>query len=149
MRQLLRDISKNWVNIAVRLFFALSISLSVVIYVVLNNDRGTIYHIPTFIDNAIQFNKYFIVPYVIWYFYVFFIIFYFAVYSENKYFRLIIGIVTGMLVCFIIYYFFPTVVPRPTVYGDDIFARAVKIIYTRDKPYNCFPSIHVLDSVLI
>ncbi|WDU83138.1 phosphatase PAP2 family protein [Caloramator sp. Dgby_cultured_2] len=48
--------------------------------------------------------------------------------------------------CYIL--FFPTTVPRPLLKGDDIFIKAVNFIYKRDNPYNCFPSIHVLDSFL-
>lgn len=149
MRQFIKDVQNDRINIFVRLFFAISISLAVIIYVVLNNERGSVYYIPTFIDTAIPFNKYFVVPYIFWYFYVCITILYFAIFNEKKYFRLLICIVTGMLVCFLIYYFYPTVVSRPTVYGNDIFAKAVRAIYNRDKPYNCFPSIHVLDSVLM
>jgi len=73
---------------------------------------------------------------------------YLAVADYKSYFRLIMGIAAGMAICFAIYLIFPTTVPRPEVTGNDIFSRLVRFVYSRDNPYNCFPSIHVLDTVL-
>jgi membrane-associated phospholipid phosphatase len=149
MRNLLRDTIKDHRNVLKRILFSVSIAISIQIYGILNNYRGKVYHIQTAFDTAIPFNKYFVVPYIIWYFYVAFVLFYYAVYDDKRYFKLLAGINIGMLICYVIYYFFPTYTPRPTVYGNDIFADAVRFVYSRDNPYNCFPSIHVLDSVLI
>jgi len=33
--------------------------------------------------------------------------------------------------------------------GTDFFSNLILNLYKVDKPYNCFPSIHVLNSVLI
>jgi membrane-associated phospholipid phosphatase len=54
-----------------------------------------------------------------------------------------------MLICFIVYFFFPTTVPRPNVPGTNLLQKLVLIIYGNDKPYNCFPSIHMMDTLLI
>lgn len=140
---------KDYKNVLLRVAFILSIAVQGKIYIMLNNYRGKVYHIPTSIDAWIPFNKYFIVPYIYWYLYIAVILFYYAVYDERKYFRILAGINIGMMVCFVIYYFFPTYVPRPEVYGNDIFENLVKYIYANDNPYNCFPSIHVFESVLL
>ena len=50
---------------------------------------------------------------------------------------------------YIIYYFYPTYVPRPMITGTDFLSNMVLNLYAADNPYNCFPSIHVLNSVLI
>ncbi|EYE88506.1 hypothetical protein Q428_07460 [Fervidicella metallireducens AeB] len=149
MIQLFKDAIKDYKNVIKRLLLLSSIAIMSLVYVYLNNDRGRVYHIPSKFDMLVPFNKYFIVPYTFWYVYLGIIFFYFAVYNEKKYYKLLGGILLGMAVCFIIYYVFPTTVPRPTVYGEDVFARGVRAIYQRDNPYNCFPSIHVLESVLV
>ena len=59
------------------------------------------------------------------------------------------SIVTGMMICFLVYFVFPTTVPRPHVPGTNFLQRMVLTIYGNDKPYNCFPSIHMLDTLLI
>ena len=73
---------------------------------------------------------------------------YFAIVDSKTYYCLLASDVCGMLICFVIYYFFPTTVPRPTIIGTDFFSNLVKYIYASDNPYNCFPSIHVLSSFL-
>ncbi|WP_374120487.1 phosphatase PAP2 family protein [Neobacillus sp. PS3-40] len=48
-----------------------------------------------------------------------------------------------------IYFFFQTTVPRPKLEGNSFLIELVQLIYSRDLPYNCFPSIHVLTSLAI
>jgi len=55
----------------------------------------------------------------------------------------------GELICFVIYFFFQTTVPRPTIVGDNFFNNLVQWIYAHDRPFNCFPSIHVLTTFTI
>jgi len=54
-----------------------------------------------------------------------------------------------MIISYVIFYFFPTTVPRPTLTGTDIFTKMTRIIYGNDNPYNCFPSIHVINTLLV
>jgi PAP2 superfamily. len=49
----------------------------------------------------------------------------------------------------VIFYFFPTTVVRPDVIGGGFFNYAMRVIYNTDNPYNCFPSIHVLNATLV
>ncbi|MCX7885260.1 MAG: phosphatase PAP2 family protein [Caloramator sp.] len=148
MKKIIEILIKDYKKVAVRLFFLISIAFTTVIYKYLNVYRGKVYHIPTFIDNMIPFNKYFIIPYLGWYIYLGFCFFYYAVIDEKKYFKILWGINIGMMICYIIYYTFPTYVPRPDIQGNDIFDCLMKFIYNRDNPYNCFPSIHVFEAVL-
>ncbi|CCJ33033.1 MULTISPECIES: phosphatase PAP2 family protein [Caloramator] len=148
MERIVEKVKTNYKEIALRLLFLLSIGGLTKIYVILNNYRGKVYHLKTALDTIIPFNKYFVVPYLYWYIYMAVVFVYFAVTDGKKYFKLLSGIIIGMALCFVIYYFFPTTVPRPLLKGDDIFIKAVNFIYKRDNPYNCFPSIHVLDSFL-
>ena len=51
--------------------------------------------------------------------------------------------------CFIVYFFFQTTVPRPKLVGNDILTNIVRFVYNSDNPFNCFPSIHVLFSYVM
>lgn len=139
----------KYFNIIIRILFMLSIPLISVIHVMLNRNRGTTHIIKTLLDDRIPFNKFFVIPYIYWFGFVFIILLYFAVVDYNYYYRLLTSILCGMLVCFTIYYFFPTTVPRPVIIGDDSLSKLVRYIYSRDNPYNCFPSIHVLNAMLV
>lgn len=148
MIRMIKILVNDYKKVAERLFFLISLIFTSAIYSCLNVYRGKVYHIPTFVDNIIPFNKYFIIPYLGWYIFIGFWLFYYSVVDEKIYFKILWGINLGMLICFLIYYFFPTYVQRPEIRGNDIFDNLMRFVYNRDNPYNCFPSLHVFDSVL-
>jgi len=141
--------TRKYSQIILRISFMLSIPLISIIHVMLNRDRGTAHILKTLLDDVIPFNKFFVLPYAYWFGYIFIVLLYFAVVDYNYYYKLLASILSGMLICFTIYYFFPTTVPRPDVIGDDSLSRLVRYMYSRDNPYNCFPSIHVLNAMLV
>lgn len=149
MKDFILDFKNNYMTVLKRALYLISFILTSAMYPLLNNNTRTVYHIPTWIDKAVPFNKYFIVFYVSWYIYIGVAITYYIVRDEKRYFKLLWGMNVGMITCFIVYFFFQTTVIRPEVYGNDIFAGMVRIIYGRDNPFNCFPSIHVFESILI
>lgn len=73
----------------------------------------------------------------------------FCIINEGTYFRLLISLSVGMIICYVTFYIFPTTVPRPTIISNDIFSRLVLIIYQNDNPYNCFPSVHVVNAMIV
>jgi len=120
------------------------------IYFFLNLTTTGAYDITIFLDKLIPFNEWFIIPYVFWYLYTFGALLVLAYFDQKTYFKLLFSILLGMLICFVIYYLFPTTVPRTEVIvPNNILKKAVLIIYKNDRPYNCFPSIHMLDTLLI
>lgn len=139
----------NWKDIIIRGIFSTTIPLSSILYGITNNFRGKAYVLQSSIDNMIPFNQYFILPYVFWYFYMGFFLFYLCGVDKTNYFKLLISIVLGELVCCFIFYIFPTYVQRPNVLGNDFCSDLVRYIYKNDNPYNGFPSIHVLDSIFV
>ncbi|WP_392485990.1 phosphatase PAP2 family protein [Haloimpatiens sp. FM7315] len=149
MQRIYEAISCNWKNIIIRGTFSLTIPLISLIYTKLNHCRGIEKILCTFIDEAIPFCKFFSVPYMLWYAYVGIFLGLLCIMDKKNYIRLLIGLNVGMLLCYLIYYLFPTFVPRPSVIGSDIFSNMVRFIYEADNPYNCFPSIHVLNSLLV
>lgn len=133
-----------------RLCFMVAIPIVSIIHIILNTYRPDVHNLKTIIDDIIPFSAIFVVPYVYWFLYIPIVLVYFAVVDYKYYFRLLMSIIAGMFICFIVYYFYPTTVPRPELVENDIFTRLVRdFIYANDNPYNCFPSIHVLNSVLV
>lgn len=118
-------------------------------YTILNESPRKATQIPLPIDHDIPFIVAFVVPYIFWYVFIFGYLVYFCFKDTDVYVRTLITIVIGELICFVIYFFFQTTVPRPTVEGSGAFVMLVKYIYAHDRPVNCFPSIHVLTTYAI
>lgn len=149
MEEVRHVIVTEWKDIIKRGAYALSMPALNILYYLLNQNRGKASIIEIFVDKWIPFNKYFIVPYIMWYGYVGFFLMYLCIIDSEKYFKLLISLDIGVIICYIIFYFFPTTVPRPQLQGNDIFTLLVRMIYHKDNPYNCFPSIHVLNTLLV
>lgn len=131
------------------LSFTLSIPLINISYTLLNNSNRRIYSLITKMDMSIPFVKLFIIPYVIWYPFLFLGLCYLCYKDRDMYYKTVISFDMGLVVCYIFYFFFQTTVPRPVINGHDFFSILISLIYQADKPYNCFPSIHVLTSYLL
>lgn len=132
-----------------RLSFAFLIPMISIFYPLLNRYRGIVYVQKTHIDNLIPFLKLFILPYVSWYPYVAIFLLVLCFVDKDNYFKLVGSICIGMLTCYLIYFFYPTYVQRPWVEDKDILDKIVLWVYGRDNPFNCWPSIHVLNAYLV
>lgn len=119
------------------------------IYQVLNEHPQKPADISTSLDHNIPFIPVFIIPYIIWYAYMFMYLVYFCFKDTRVFIKTLIMIVLAELVCFTIYFFFQTTVPRPDPQGNTMMIQLVKMVYANDQPYNCFPSIHVLTTFSI
>jgi membrane-associated phospholipid phosphatase len=120
-----------------------------IFYSVLNHGERGASSLVTDMDQAIPFVKAFIVPYLIWYPFIIWGFIYLCIKDRNTYFRTISAYAAGLIVCYVVYYLYQTTVPRPVLEGTDIFTKLVALTYASDRPFNCFPSIHVLSSYLI
>ena len=140
---------KNLMKKAPYLLLLLVIPLLARIYEILNSRSHKAVDIGTSIDQAIPLLSVFIIPYILWYAYIFCYLVYFCFKDTKVYLKTLIIIVVAELICFVIYFFFQTTVPRPTIAGDNIFNNLVLWIYSKDRPFNCFPSIHVLTTFII
>ncbi|MBO0960222.1 inositol phosphorylceramide synthase [Neobacillus sp. MM2021_6] len=131
------------------LLFLLVIPLLASVYQFLNTRSHKAVDISTSIDQAIPFLPIFIIPYILWYAYIFCYLIYFCFKDTKVYLKTLLLIVIAELICFVIYFFFQTTVPRPVLVGDHILTQLVQWIYTKDRPFNCFPSIHVLTTFAV
>lgn len=131
------------------LCFLVSIPILDVTYFVLNNtDRG-IHNLSTILDYSLPFLKIFVIPYVIWYPFIFLAFVYLCFKDMEIYFKTLISFDISLILCYLIFYFFQTTMPRPDLVGNDFLTSIIRIIYNFDQPYNCFPSIHVLACYLL
>lgn len=150
MEQLQKKVFANeWKEIMKRGLWGLSIPLISMTYPILNQYRGNTNSVFTFVDNFIPFNKFFILPYVSWYVFIAIFTAILCILDKERYLKLLITINIGMVTCYVIYFFYPTYVPRPVITGSDFLSNLVLNLYAADNPYNAFPSIHVLNSALI
>ena len=104
------------------------------------------------LDDLIPFCKYAVVPYVAWFVWIPFTLFYFLWKAPRAdFWRLCLPLFAGMTLALACYAILSTGLDlRPyRVYGSDIFARMVRMIYTSDTPMNVCPSIHVFNSVTL
>lgn len=104
------------------------------------------------LDTLIPFCKYAIIPYGMWFPWIpFTLLFVLWKGKASDFWRLCLPLFLGMSIALVLYLFFPSgLALRPRfLFGDDIFTRAVQILYKVDPPCNVCPSIHVLNSVTI
>ena len=103
----------------------------------------------TALDKKIPFISIFIYPYIYWYVYIFIGAIFILSKGRRKYIRALLGIYIGMCICYVVYYFFTVKIDRPIVVNSGLSNILVNIIYQGDKPVNCFPSLHVLNTYFI
>ncbi|WP_374015912.1 phosphatase PAP2 family protein [Paenibacillus thiaminolyticus] len=131
------------------LLWMLAIPVLNIFYGIQNRPSPHTYSLYTSWDERIPFVPEFIVPYIIWYpFIVLTMIFLFRR-RPSVYYRTLLALCLGLVICYMTYFFFQTTVARPDIEGTGLFDTLVRIIYWTDMPYNCFPSIHVLTSCLM
>lgn len=106
--------------------------------------------IETEIDTMIPFCEYFIVPYVLWYLLVAGTVVYFMIHaSQREYESLVLSLAIGMIIFVIVSFVYPNGHNlRPVISGDNVFQRAVKILYTIDTSTNILPSLHVFNTIV-
>jgi hypothetical protein len=141
--------NQKWEKVGT-LCFLFSVPALMFIYPYLNtSDRG-VHSLITNLDKAIPVIKIFVVPYVAWLGYISLSLIYLCFKDHPLAFKTIIVFDLGLMICFIIYYFFQTEGPvRPVITGNDFLSRMLEYVYGIDHPYNSFPSIHVMSSYLL
>lgn len=106
------------------------------------------YSISCALDEYIPFCEYFIIPYLAWFIYIPAIFVFVIKRSKNEFYRMCAYMFTGMTICLIIYTVFPNGQDfRIEATRDNFFTHLVNLLYTADTNTNCFPSIHVFNSL--
>ncbi|CAM3004076.1 phosphatase PAP2 family protein [Paenibacillus sediminis] len=128
----------------------LSIPIQGFIYVWITHHIGpNIYYDYGWLDTKIPFLRWFILPYVSWMPILYISFLYFAIVNRKIYWHTLIIYNIAVAISHVIFWVYPTHVPRPAVDSADLAGVLVNFIYRSDMPYNCFPSIHVMTSYLL
>ncbi len=68
---------------------------------------------------------------------------------QKDFFRLFsFAYITVMCICYLVYFFFPVSIERPTLSVTSFSTWVLEMVYRADRPWNCFPSMHVAMSLL-
>ncbi|MDR3587704.1 MAG: phosphatase PAP2 family protein [Desulfosporosinus sp.] len=97
----------------------------------------------------IPFIKYFALPYIVWYPFVMITLLCLMKRQPRLYVTTLISCLMGLALSYTFFILAQTTTPRPPIDAHDLFARIILFIYHADKPYNSFPSIHVLISFVL
>lgn len=119
------------------------------IYAAVNQVGDKVWQLVTPLDRAIPFVKWFAVPYSVWIIYIYICVLFFFIKDVRTYYRAIATYTLCALLCYFVYSFFQTTVPRPHLSGSDPLTQLIAYIYHRDRPFNCFPSIHCFSSYMV
>lgn len=93
-----------------------------------------------------------LIPYLAWFIWIPFTLFYLLWKAPRAdFWRLCLPLFAGMTIALAVYVILPNGLDlRPyRVYGSDIFARIVRLLYSTDTATNVCPSIHVFNSVTL
>ena len=118
-------------------------------YIITDRMEVTGMNIDIILDGMIPFIPMFVLPYVYWYLYMGFGLIFLLLKDRKIYIKTFLTLIIGMCICYVIYFIFPTEITRPEIVKDGIFNNIVKIVYENDRPFNCFPSLHVLGTYII
>ena len=132
-----------------RVLLLLSVIASASLYFLFNNPTENVLDLSTGLDRMLPFVPSFIIFYDIWYPFIIIggMILFFL--DGNIFKRAALALDIGYLSSYVTFYFFQSTVTRPDVSGGGIFLYLVRFTYGFDKPYNCFPSIHVLVTFVV
>ncbi|WP_442600801.1 phosphatase PAP2 family protein [Paenibacillus sp. KN14-4R] len=132
------------------LLWLLAIPILNICYGFLNHGGVQVWSLMTAFDQSIPFIPAFIIPYLLWYPFIIGMLVLFFLKNKTTYYLTLLSLCVGLILCYIIYYFFQTTVPRPQITIDHgLLGTLVNFVYQTDAPYNCFPSIHVMTSYVI
>ncbi|MCQ6557528.1 phosphatase PAP2 family protein [Paenibacillus mendelii] len=140
---------KNKIAGLLPLLWLLAIPVLNLFYTILNHGETNVRSLVTGLDERIPFVPAFIIPYVIWYPFIITMLIVLFLKNRRTYYRTLLTLCLGLITCYIIYYFYQTTVGRPIITENGPLYGLVKLIYATDRPYNCFPSIHVFTSYLM
>lgn len=119
------------------------------IYFVSNNIYKDGFDLTISLDRQIPLISIFVFPYIFWYLYMIIGYILISLKDRKEFMRVLIGQFIGMLISYSIFFIFPTKISRPIISNEGILNTLINTIYLLDRPFNCFPSLHVLGTYFI
>lgn len=142
MKQWLHDHKASAILMGLYLFATIS-------YGLLNQPIGTVHSLKISWDDSVPFIPAFVVIYHTWYPFILWLTYLVFRKDEHRFQRLMVHLLVGQVMALTTFVLFQTEVSRMVVPGHDAFSQLVKLTYVLDNPFNGFPSIHVLASIVV
>lgn len=129
-----------WLLVLLLLFLA---------YFLLNSPRGPIHSLELTVDDRIPLLPPFVFPYLSLYVLLLVSMWRF-VKAETRIFTIAaLAISLDLVISYLVFLFYQTRVERPVITGSDVSSSILSWVYSIDKPYNAFPSLHTSTSALL
>jgi len=133
-------IKSIWVAVLLLLYLA---------YFLLNNARGNVHSLELTVDDRIPLLPAFVFPYLSIYALLVVSLWRFLK-AETKIFTIAaLAIGLDLVLSYLVFLFYQTRVERPIVLGSDVSSDILRWLYSVDKPFNAFPSLHTSISTLL
>lgn len=114
-----------------------------------NRPIGEVRNLTMAYDLKIPLIKEFIVIYNSWYPFVMGSILTFMAKEKALFVESAMAVILGNILALLTFILFQTIVPRPSITGSDFFSKLLLMTYGVDNPYNGFPSLHVIVTVIV
>jgi membrane-associated phospholipid phosphatase len=129
-----------WVIVLLLLFLA---------YFPLNNTRGPIHSLEMTVDDRIPLLPAFVFPYLSLYALLVISLWRFLKAETRIFIIAALAISLDLVLSYLVFLFYQTQVERPVVLGSDVSSSILRWLYSIDKPFNAFPSLHTSLSTLL
>lgn len=117
--------------------------LSFALYFPLNRPTENVLYLKTPLDDLIPFIPAFVLPYLAHWVVLLASLVYFFFFNRTEFTQVVVTLVVVNLTASAVFLLAQTGVNRPEIVGKEIFSNLVSWIYSVDKPYNVWPSLHV------
>jgi membrane-associated phospholipid phosphatase len=129
-----------WLVVLLLLFLA---------YFPLNSLREPIHSLELPVDNRISLVPAFVFPYLSLYLLLVISLWRFAQAKARIFVITTLAISLDLVISYLVFLFYQTQVERPVILGSDIPSSILRWVYSIDKPFNAFPSLHTSLSTLL
>jgi membrane-associated phospholipid phosphatase len=118
-------------------------------YFLLNSARGNVHSLELTVDDRIPLAPGFVFPYLSLYALLIVSVWRFLR-AETKVFTVAaLAIGLDLVLSYLVFFFYQTRVERPVILGSDVSSDILRWVYSLDKPFNAFPSLHTSTSMLL
>lgn len=129
-----------WLAVLILLFLA---------YFLLNNLREPIHSLELTIDDHIPLLSPFVFPYLSLYVLLVISLWRFLRAETSIFTIAALAISLDLVISYLFFLFYQTQVERPAILGSDVSSSILRMVYSHDKPFNAFPSLHTSLSTLL
>lgn len=130
-------------------FLLFMVIASMVLYQITNRPIGVVHRLTLPYEASIPLIREFVVVYHACYPFMFINLILFMLMNKVLFVESAISVAVGNVLAFFTYLVYQTEVPRPEILGNDLFSQFLRLTYRMDKPFNGFPSQHVLTTTII